>query len=339
MAGFTSACGTLSLLTFKVGSIQQFGVSGCIGTLFCTLYTLTLNPAILSLLKAPPEKTLLRFREGTENGLWKFLVKVGKFAIANKPVVLAVVLVVCAISLYGTTKIKTGQDTIAWFPKDHHVRIAADLLNDKIGGTTAIWAMIDGGEEDAMKDPAVLGHVKDFQDFATSLPEIGKSSSFADVVRLLNQEMHEGNEDFYVIPDSRNLVSQYLLLYSMSGDPDDFESLVIDYQYTSVVMPVNTFRVQSAKRYLQKTGRLRRSQFSRTPQIGSGRSQPSICRHRRICHQRQDHQYNSDPVDGPPILYGGFPLLYRRPAGHDSYRPGHPDQFWTHGLLRYPPST
>mgnify|MGYP000724163358 CR=1 FL=1 len=47
--------------------------------------------------------------------------------------------------------------------------------------------------------------------------------------------MHENQKGFYSIPDpenpeSRELIAQYLLLYSMSGDPDDFDDIV-DYDY------------------------------------------------------------------------------------------------------------
>jgi predicted RND superfamily exporter protein len=51
----------------------------------------------------------------------------------------------------------------------------------------------------------------------------------------MNMAMHENQKGFYSIPDpenpeSRELIAQYLLLYSMSGDPDDFDDIV-DYDY------------------------------------------------------------------------------------------------------------
>ena len=39
----------------------------------------------------------------------------------------------------------------------------------------------------------------------------------------------------YAIPESRDLVAQYLFLYSLSGDPQDFDSFVDnDYQRATV---------------------------------------------------------------------------------------------------------
>ena len=46
---------------------------------------------------------------------------------------------------------------------------------------------------------------------------------------------HADNPAFYTIPESRELVAQYLFLYSLSGDPQDFDSFVDnDYQRASV---------------------------------------------------------------------------------------------------------
>ncbi len=40
--------------------------------------------------------------------------------------------------------------------------------------------------------------------------------------------MNEGRQELYTIPDSKELAAQYLLMYSLSGDPDDFEDVVED---------------------------------------------------------------------------------------------------------------
>jgi hypothetical protein len=137
----------------------------------------------------------------------------------------------------GVEMIKSGQDHIAWFPKRHEVYQAAELLNEKLGGSVAFYAMIDGGEPDALKKPQVLDSIRAFQEYAATTPDIEETSSFADVIALLNRELHESQGEYYKIPDSQDLVSQYLLLYSMSGDASDFDSLMIDYQQASVFLP------------------------------------------------------------------------------------------------------
>ncbi|MBL0038699.1 MAG: hypothetical protein IPP36_09020 [Nitrosomonadales bacterium] len=50
--------------------------------------------------------------------------------------------------------------------------------------------------------------------------------------------MHGDDPAYYKIPDSQELISQYLLLYSMSGEPGDFDSYV-DYGYRSANLTVS----------------------------------------------------------------------------------------------------
>jgi predicted RND superfamily exporter protein len=42
--------------------------------------------------------------------------------------------------------------------------------------------------------------------------------------------MHADDPAYYTIPESKELVAQYLLLYTISGDPEDFDR-VVDYEY------------------------------------------------------------------------------------------------------------
>ena len=53
----------------------------------------------------------------------------------------------------------------------------------------------------------------------------------------MNQAMHGDDPAFYKIPEDGNLISQYLLLYSMSGEPGDFDTYV-DYNYRMANMTV-----------------------------------------------------------------------------------------------------
>jgi predicted RND superfamily exporter protein len=46
----------------------------------------------------------------------------------------------------------------------------------------------------------------------------------------MNKVMNADKEEFNTIPDSKNMIAQYLLLYEMSGDPENLNK-VVDYDY------------------------------------------------------------------------------------------------------------
>ena len=83
---------------------------------------------------------------------------------------------------------------------------------------------------DVIKDPKVLHLIEDTQRFLETQPGIGKTISIVDLVKRMNQATHADQAQEMTIPASRDLVSQYLLLYSMSGEPSDFDRYV-DYNY------------------------------------------------------------------------------------------------------------
>jgi len=59
--------------------------------------------------------------------------------------------------------------------------------------------------------------------------------SLADYIRRMNRVMHEDRKSMARIPDSSNLIAQYLLLYSFSGSPDDFSEVVTgDYSEANI---------------------------------------------------------------------------------------------------------
>jgi len=47
-----------------------------------------------------------------------------------------------------------------------------------------------------------------------------------DILKEMNQAMHNGDPAFYRVPESRELVAQYLLLYGMSGNQEDLDVLI-----------------------------------------------------------------------------------------------------------------
>src|SRR4029078_10309607 len=95
-----------------------------------------------------------------------------------------------------------------------------------LGGTNTLYVLIEGAEDDAIKEPAVLRAMAATQRFLERDPAIGKTISLADFVRRMNQAMHGDDVAFDVIPETRELISQYLLLYSLSGEPGDLDAYV-----------------------------------------------------------------------------------------------------------------
>lgn len=226
MTGMTSALGSATLIIFKVTSIQEFGIITALG-MICVLVTAVLFiPSILALSK----KTTDRKLNTRDQFFDRFLVGLADFSLLHKGKILIVTLAMLIIAGIGITQIRTGIDFIKYFPKDHQLTTSFNKFNNQLGGARVIDIMVEANEAEMIKHPRFLKKIDEFQRFAEAQEGVGYSNSFADIIKQINKEMQGGKEEFYTIPNDENTVAQYLLLYSMSGDPSNYNDLV-DYDY------------------------------------------------------------------------------------------------------------
>jgi predicted RND superfamily exporter protein len=102
--------------------------------------------------------------------------------------------------------------------------------------------ILESDKENAFKDPQILKLMESLQrDVENSNNLVGASFSLTDYIKRMNMVMNEDEREYNVIPDSQNLIAQYLLLYEMSGDPEKLLQ-VVDYNYQKANI---TFQLKS----------------------------------------------------------------------------------------------
>lgn len=228
-AGFVAALGFFSLITFDVATIRTFGIFTGIGILSALLIELTFIPALRSYLPAPPKAKQVSAQESRR--LWDRLSDaVATTVLARRKTIVMAFLLIGAISSGGLLFINQENSTKSYFGKNLPVRQQDRFLNNKMAGTNTLYVVFQGDRPDRMKEPAVLKVIEEAQRYIETLPDVGKTVSIVDLIKQMNRSMNAGAAQFNVLPASQDMVSQYLLLYSMSGQPTDFDSY-IDYEY------------------------------------------------------------------------------------------------------------
>jgi predicted RND superfamily exporter protein len=113
-----------------------------------------------------------------------------------------------------------------------------------MGGMSNIIYLFDGGREDAMKEPAVLREIERLQNLALEDDWlVRKTYSIVDIVKDLNQSFHADDPAYHRIPDTREEVAQYLLLYESSGGEEAEELVSPDYRVASLELRVRVGRI------------------------------------------------------------------------------------------------
>lgn len=236
----TTAAGFLSFLTASMLPIQYFGIFTAIGVLAAMIVSLTFFPAVLVML--PPKVGRgLRNQMGRSGDLsatgWaaRTLGQLG-WSVARHPVwVWVPTVVLIGLCLLGAQRIEVDSSWIRSFHPQNPVRIADEILREKFQGTLPVYVAIEGHEPDLLKDPSLLHKLDRMQAELEQEPVVGGSLSIAEFLKRMNRVMNEDRLEMEVVPAERDLVAQYLLLYSFSGDPDDFDEVVdYDYQHANV---------------------------------------------------------------------------------------------------------
>jgi predicted RND superfamily exporter protein len=128
------------------------------------------------------------------------------------------------------------------FDQNSDIVLTDTYINQKFGGTSTLNVIFDSDNPDSFKDPAIMRVLDELQtDVDDSLQIVGNSFSLTDYLKRMNMVMNADDPSFNVIPDSRELIAQYLLLYEMSGDPDNLWK-VVDYNFEKANM---TFQLKS----------------------------------------------------------------------------------------------
>jgi len=240
LTSVTTAAGFGSLTIGHMAVYQVFGSTTAFGITVAMIVTLTFLPATLACLPLPAASarasrrswvpaSLMRMAEGIE-GHRRLVMGTG--------IVATVLLAVCALDL------RVDYSWVESLAPGTPVLQAERILRTKHGGTMPLNIIVRAPEPDGIKDPALLRAIDATLESLAEHPQVGDTRSIAEYVKRMNQAMNEDRPEAFRIPDSRELVAQYLLLYSMSGDPTEYDDMVdYDYQAANLAVLLRTDRM------------------------------------------------------------------------------------------------
>ena len=224
MTSVTTAIGFLSLLTSEVYPIKYFAVFTGLGVMFAMVLSLIFIPAMINIFGLSKIKS-------KKSGEKEFFKKnSGWFAdivINHRKIWIALTIVVLIVFGFGISKVWINSSFLARFPASNPLVETDKFVNDKFAGTTTINVILEGDKKDKFKDPIVLKLMdKVAAEIDGQYKEVGGSLSVNDFIKRMNKVLNENRQDMYKIPDDKNLIAQYFLLYEMSGGSDKLWEVV-----------------------------------------------------------------------------------------------------------------
>jgi predicted RND superfamily exporter protein len=230
LSGLTTAIGFVAMSLVQIEAIRDIGAFGALGVLAVLAATLTASPAAMQLWPLPARQPaiyqLLRHR--VVPYILSFVSNRSWVVISGSALVMAVVGV-------GINRIEVETDVIAWFSRDHPIRIAYGAIRDQFSGISPINLVVEAPTGRSVTEPLVIQRLEELTRFLEATPEVGKAISVADPVA----QMHEGfmGAPGAPLPTRRDLIEQYLLL--LEAKPQIQDLITSDHTRANVLMRVN----------------------------------------------------------------------------------------------------
>jgi hypothetical protein len=143
--------------------------------------------------------------------------KLSQFIIKNSGLIIVITVIFTALmTFFAFTKIDIDDKPTEYFAQNTEFRQSSDFMMKNLTGLQNIEFSVAAQNSEGISDPQYLQNLEKFHQWLEQQEEVFHVSSIIDVMKRLNKNLHFDNKNFYKIPENKEMVAQYLLLYEMS---------------------------------------------------------------------------------------------------------------------------
>lgn len=237
LTSLTSAAGIFSFYFSEVKPLRDFALFGALGLLFALMLTLVLLPLIFLHLpirrKEKKHATIMTKKEGKMHMFDRILAAHAGIAYKMRFISILLAAAIITISLLGVKNVYFSHRPIDWLPANSKFRQDTQLVDSLLKGSNTLEIFIDTGKDGEVYEPAFLNKVEEIEQFLYNYKSdkvsVGNVVSLNTLIKKTNRVLNEDDPQYYTIPDSRELVSQELLI--LEGGASDFLTKMSDINY------------------------------------------------------------------------------------------------------------
>ena len=265
IASVTTAFGFLTMNFSEVPPYRHLGTFVAFGVGASFALSVTFLPALLSLLP-------VRAPAGGKNHD-PMMAALADFVVRRRTVLLWGSAAVVLALLAAVPRNELNDVLVHFFDESVELRRDTDFLDAHLSGNTVFEYSVVSPGADGIVAPAFLRDLSAFADWYRAQPETRHVRVVTDTLRQLNKSMHGDDPAAWRLPASRDLASQYLLLYELSLPYGLDLNNRIDVSRSATRMTV-TARTLSSRETLELDARAQAWLAANTPHIvraqGSG---------------------------------------------------------------------
>ena len=229
----TTATGFATLGLSSIEPISTLGIAITSSAILAFIFTITIAPAILLILDDNYKVKPLKFLNLLNSKGY------GAFIVKNDKKIVGIFLVIFIVLGYGITYTKVDSNSIKYFAKDTSIREGSTFIEDKLTGAMIYEIVIDSTRPDGIKDKEFLQTIIKFEEeLYSNFSNIRFSTSIKDILIRMQAVLNPNEKD--ILPQTQNLIAQYLLLYNMNLPQGKTTNDKIDTPYQKIRLTINS---------------------------------------------------------------------------------------------------
>ena len=265
---FTTIAGFIGLYWASVmPPMEYLGLFAATGVSIAWIFSIVMIPAGLSLLK-PEASPAFRMQNRDQlnhkpDRISRAMTGLGNIVMERTGIVLILASVIAIAGLVGAFNLQVNEERIKNFKSSEPIVIADGVINTSMDGTNYLDIVVETPNAEDLFKPENLKKIEALQRYVETLPHVKGTTSIVDYLKQMNRGVNEDRLDEYRLPDNADLIAQYFLLYSTSGDPTDFEEEIdYDYRLANIRATLDTSLFTSIKPVVEKTAQYIEESFN-----------------------------------------------------------------------------
>ena len=222
LTSLTTITAFSSLSFAPIKQLMGYGICISVGIAYAFILSSTFLPAVILI-----KKWNMKSKAVTQAGVFERLtVYFGEKVTSNPRLILGSGVLVVVVGMFGLMYLKVDVNIASFFRQGTDFRNSIDFIDQEMTGTMDVRVRLEG----SMKNPSTLNEMIAIQNLLENNKNVTISYSIADVVKTMHRVVMDDDPDFESIPQKQDKVNNLFSMYSMSGDPEDFSSM-IDSEY------------------------------------------------------------------------------------------------------------
>ena len=232
LTSLTTALGFFSLSFTDIINIQEFGLMVGLSTLIAFAISVTVLPALMSLIGFQSKAETQRFK------LFHYIEQLARQQSDLRASVVVVLLLVIALS--GIQQFYVDQQNINSFDRQTNVRQHDQQINKLLGGTIPVTLWLHSEQQKGVLSADALAFIEELERVGRAHDIVGYSVSLPGFLKRMHGVMFPGQHE-PASTLSTQMIAQYLFLLE-GGASRDLESVLElgQYQQTRLVLMSNT---------------------------------------------------------------------------------------------------